>query len=53
MRTLTRTVYGHIELDFSNTKIIRNGKIIDLNDAENPDNEGVTVDQLAKAKKSE
>ena len=50
MISLTRTVYGNIELDFNNTKIIRNGKIMSLDEAENPDNEGATLEQLAKAK---
>ena len=44
MITLTRTVYGNIELDFNNTKIIRNGKIMSLDEAENPENEGATLE---------
>ena len=51
--TLTRTVYGNIELDFNNTKIIWNGKIMSLDEAENPDNEGATLEQLNKAKEME
>ena len=50
--TLTKTVYGCIELNFENTKIIRNGKILDLNEADNPENEGTTVEQLSKANTS-
>jgi hypothetical protein len=53
MITLTKTVYGNIELDFNNTKIIRNGKILSLDEAENPNNEGATVEQLSKAKEME
>ena len=50
--TLTRTVYGNIELNFENTKIIRNGKIVDLNEVDNPDNEGTTIEQLSRADES-
>ena len=44
MITLTKTVYGNIELDFNNTKIIKNIKILILDEAENPNNEGATVE---------
>ena len=44
MVTMVKTVYGNIQLDFNNTKIIRNGKIIDLNEADNPENTGTTVE---------
>ena len=50
--TLTRTVYGNIELNFENTKIVRNGKVIDLAEIDNPANEEATVEQLVKANES-
>ena len=41
---MVKTVYGNLQINFDNTKIIRNGKIIDLNEADNPDNQGTTVE---------
>jgi hypothetical protein len=36
-------------LDFNNTKLIRDGKIIDLNEADNPENQGTTIEQQMRA----
>lgn len=48
---LTKTVYGNIELDFNRTKIIKNGKLFDMDEVDNPDNEGTTIEQVTRAKK--
>ncbi len=55
---ITKTVYGNIQLDFNNTKIIRNGRVLSLEEAEMigagggthfVDSLGTTVEELGKA----